>query len=499
MLDYVSIPTTITLSGLNNEKSISPSSYGEIYIKNRNIIPLKKLIKLPLIDGKEVGSKEYIKKSNKYFIRTKALQSGSYLLEVSSESVLPIRPQSFKPMDLREGYVLISKDSKVGEVAYLEKDYPNHMISGGLKALIIPEDRFYILAFLKSSFFKTQLSFKIPKGATIKHGKTKFLDCFIPFPNQVDGDDVIRYISELTKSIIRKEIMIKEKNKIIDEVIGKELLKNQKSDEYVYHNPIYNEMGSLNRIDAGFYSEEFKRHFFVISNYKHGAMNIEGHGYKLSRGQNLQVSTIGRSIYSDEPKENFYKVYLPKYFTKYGTISKILYLGNKNILKCLEKGDIVFGAEGFEKGRSIVITDEISRTITNIHGIIFKSEEHNVIKSIFIRCFMNYMRNMGLIDKFAVGGNGGSLAQKYWGTILFPNFSETKQKEIARYYHNPIKYDVCDLSLDNFERKDTEVTEESGILELDKQIKAIKQRLDEVIHQIVMDEEVEIDFSFLGL
>lgn len=46
---------------------------------------------------------------------------------------------------------------------------------------------------------------------------------------------------------------------------------------------------------------------------------------------------------------------LPKFLSKYGTVDKVEYLGNPNSLKTLKKGDLIFGAEGFEKGRSIVI------------------------------------------------------------------------------------------------------------------------------------------------
>ena len=45
------------------------------------------------------------------------------------------------------------------------------------------------------------------------------------------------------------------------------------------------------------------------------------------------------------------------------------YLGNPNELKTLKKGDVIFGAEGNEKGRSLAIIEEQSNTITNIHGI----------------------------------------------------------------------------------------------------------------------------------
>ena len=92
-------------------------------------------------------------------------------------------------------------------------------------------------------------------------------------------------------------------------------------------------------------------------------------GFSLSRGQNLQISNIGNSIYSKKKHKNFYTLILPKFISKYGTVDSIEYLGNSKCLKTLKKGDLIFGAEGFEKGRSIVIIEEQEKVITNIHGI----------------------------------------------------------------------------------------------------------------------------------
>lgn len=103
-------------------------------------------------------------------------------------------------------------------------------------------------------------------------------------------------------------------------------------------------------------------------------------------------------------------------------------MGNSKPLKTLKKGDLIFGAEGFEKGRSIVVIQEETNTITNIHGITIQQESHNLVKAIFVKCFLDYLRRKGLIDLFAVGGNGGSLAQKYWPYILSP-ISQKRDKK----------------------------------------------------------------------
>jgi len=68
---------------------------------------------------------------------------------------------------------------------------------------------------------------------------------------------------------------------------------------------------------------------------------------------------------------------------------------------------------------------------------------------------------------------------------------------MARYYYNPVSYKEDKLNLIEFEEEDLRITAEAGIVQLDKQIKAIKQKIDEVLYNIAMDMEVNISFDFL--
>jgi hypothetical protein len=75
---------------------------------------------------------------------------------------------------------------------------------------------------------------------------------------------------------------------------------------------------------------------------------------------------------------------------------------------------------GFEKGRSLVIFNDSKRNITNFHGMTIRHKDNNLGDSIFLKCFLDYLRSIGHIDLYATGGNGGSLSQKYWEVIPFP-------------------------------------------------------------------------------
>jgi type I restriction enzyme S subunit len=471
----------------------------DLIMPNKNYKFVRDFLSRPLKRsdlGQEIGSSNYIKKSPYFFLRTKALQSHSYLPDITSETAIPIIPNAFIKQNLEEGDLLISKDSNIGEAIILDKDYPYFMTSGAIYKLPIIEKKHYLLAFLKHDFFREQLDFMVPKGATIRHAKTLFLDCKIPYPNKKEHE-TIQYVEALTQAIINKEKSIKKRHKNILELIENELVENQNTDVFNFELPKIKEIEELGRLDTNLYRKEFKEIDFLIKNYLKGCQTIFDFGFTLSRGQNLQVSNIGKSIYSTNQYANFYTLVLPKFLSKYGTVDTVEYLGNSKKLKTLKKGDLIFGAEGFEKGRSIVTIEDKEKTITNIHGITIQQSEPNVIKAIFIKCCLDFLRDKGLIDLYAVGGNGGSLAQKYWNFIPFPKFETEKQQEISKLYHNEgISYSIRNCTLDNFLETDNEYNKSAGIIELDKTLKILKRAVDKAINDIINDREINLTFDF---
>jgi len=496
---YIKIPNSISFNSIvEKDYTLSSSQYMELIMPNKNFLYVRDFLKRDLQRkdlGVEVGSLNYIGQSTHYFVRTKALQAHSFLPEITSETALPIMPNSFVKMNLKQGDILISKDSNIGEVVILDKDYPNFMLSGAIYKLPVIEKKYYLLAFIKHNIFREQLDFMVPKGATIRHAKTMFLDCKIPMPNN-NSENVIKFVEVLTQAIINKEILIKERHETILKTIETELLENQKPNKFSFELPRINELEEVGRLDTNLYRKHFKNVVFEIQNYKNGFQTITDLGFTLSRGQNLQVSNIGESVYSTKKYTSFYTLMLPKFLSKYGTVDTIEYLGNPNNLKILQKGDLIFGAEGFEKGRSIVIIEEQSRAITNIHGITIQQKKHDINKAIFVKCCLDYLRNKGLIDLYAVGGNGGSLAQKYWEIIPFPKFDKHKQDEISKLYHNvELNYKTDTFTLDNFLQNDNEYNSNAGIFELDKTAKQLKEILNNTIDNIVNDKEITIRFN----
>ena len=498
-MEYTQIPLTITYKDIKEKQSLSPSSYKTLSVTNKTLKRIRDLISDKPQKGQEVGSPSYISKSNSYFIRTKALQA-SYFLPVLNdiECMVPILPNSFKDLKLKKGDILISKDANIGETAYLEEGLPCCMISGGLVRLKFPEHvKHYVFAFMKSGFFKEQVYLMASRGATIRHAKALWLDAMIPFPNQDNKDEVVSFVSLLTTAVIRKEAEIKRKYNKITGLIDGELRENQRPRKFIYDMPNLGDLRGTSRLDAGMFCEDYLRKQFLIDSYVRGSENIFACGFDFKRGQNLQISQIGRSMYTDEYKPNFYKLVRPLNLSDFGTVKKYEYLGNPRKLQTLKKGEILFSAEG-TIGKFSVFIDVDDKTITNIHGItIFRKNKENDVESIFLGLFLGYLRNIGILDYISVGGQGGSLAEKYWKYIKIPNFTRSKKEEIAKYYFNPANYDEEKLNLSEFEDEDVKVTEEAGILQLDKQCKAIRRILDTMMERVISDKEIEVSFDFL--
>jgi hypothetical protein len=219
-MKYLRVPSEITFTDLNTKAaSLSASMYRRVVIPASHTESVRELIK-GYDKGSDPGSMYYMEKSTRFFIRTKALQSHSYLLCPKGDAIIPINPRVFEDMVLADGDILLSKDSNVGECAMVDGDtWQNHTLSGGIVRLRPGINRYYLFAFLKHDLFKTELLSLVPRGATIAHANNLWLDCRIPFPNQSTADDVITYVGALIESIIDKEKEIRSRNDKIHSLI----------------------------------------------------------------------------------------------------------------------------------------------------------------------------------------------------------------------------------------------------------------------------------------
>ncbi len=492
-MKFAKLPKTISFNDLQNHKSKSFSASDHMYIAvNASTDTLENLVD-ELTKGNEVGSKSYLGfKTNYIFIRTKSIKRTSYLLEINNKEIAFISKETFEKKQkyvVKKNAILYTTGGDVGDVCISDTDIEGLLSSHIVQIYIKNKDlRYYVFSILKSAYGKEQIALSTPTGSIkgLDNFKMEYLkELKIPFPKD---NTVIKKISIMMRSLIYKERELKDKFDRISMVIEEELRGNQRRVEFAHKLTTYKDLLKYNRFDTGLYTEKFKKIEHLIYNYKNGSDTITNLGFYSIRGQNLQVSQIGKSLYADSLKPNFYELFLPTNITVYGTIKKVLFIGNSKKLLLVDNEDIIFGAEGFEKGRSFIPLAEKGKFITNIHGTMLRSNTAPTYQKIFIKCMLDWFREKEVVDAYSVGGNGGSFSTKYWKILHFPLFDDEKQKEIAKLYYNPSEdylNHISSFDLKSYQEIDSDVTKNSGILDLDSQIKAIKKIIDTEIKTMI--------------
>ena len=498
-MNYLQIPTEVSSHDIRaKEFSWSPGMYRRVEIPNSNTRTVRELLdpNRPYDKGTEPGSLYYMARSEWGFIRTKALQEHSTLLYPKGESIVALNPRGIKDwknFDLRDGDLLMTKDSNVGECVMVDGDgWANHAWSNGIVRLHPRENHFYFFAFVKHPLFKAQLLSMLPKGVTITHARDLWLDCTIPFPNQSDAPRVVAYVSALMQAMMEKEKAIRSRSELILKTIETELDAHQ-TKPFVFDHPTIHEIRRVGRLDAALYSKQYKQVLHSVEKYKHGSTNPKADGFEVVPGPSLEIKLLRVRVDCNEARPGFYALILPTNISDNGTLIRTQYLGTPKNLPLLQNGDIVFGESGCH--RSLVLIDVKENCTTNAHGIYARRSDGNLTKSIFLRCFYDWLDKTGIINLLAVGGNGGHFSPEYFSSLPVPKFPDEIQADIARLYHNPTLAPTTMPTLDDFVEWHRDWNENLGIWELDREMKALQTTLRQVQDQIIRGEMVVVPFA----
>ncbi|QPI67373.1 restriction endonuclease subunit S [Exiguobacterium sp. PBE] len=434
------VPMEIKMNDiLSNGFSLSPTNYKKVDVKSKNKIEILNLLdsENPFVRGIEPGSSAYLKdlKSKVKFVRNSCVDKVNNITQLQKTFFLNETVISYKSEHLLKNEdIIISTDANIGDSAFFYKeDEHEYLLSSGLVKINIKENvnKYYLLAMLKDSYFTSQLESMTPKGATIKHAGSKFLNCKITLPSEANFW-VIQVIENLMKNIIFSEKHAQKLQTKIFDIFDAELDAIDVEDQSIR----FSDLLSAKRIDAGFYSKEVREFFNKINNHPFGSKTLEELGYKTKRGPNLAKRDLGRSIKTEFFHPNYSLLIYPRDISDYGLIDKTVFLGAAGKVWFLEKKDILFSAEG-NVGKTFSICDDSLKFTTNFHGIIItpiERENVSIENTIFISTFLSYMKKMGYTDKISVGGQGGSFAVQYWDILKFPNMRKEKIEILKDLY-----------------------------------------------------------------
>ena len=475
MIDYIKEERTVkSIQNKNFARySLSPRDYRTLNIQNPNLKFLSDFVIKHFV-GKEIGAEAYARIKTKYrFLKTSNIQSSCLLDDSSTEYMFPCGKKGCYP---QKNDILIAKDGNgdgLGEACLYTFDNIDHhdMISSGIHCLRIDEKYlFYVLAFIKSKYFKAYFDLNTAQGSTIRHGKDISLKFQIPFPNQKNRESIEKYVSLLMQDIIDKEMQINKKNNQIDALISGELSKTQKESNYVWKYPHKEDILNEGRLDTGLYCQKYKQIEHLVRNYLYGAESLLSK-YTYKRGQNLQISQIGLSIYSKEQKNNFYRLLTNTELKDNRTISCFRYLGNANKLDVIGTNIVLLSADG-TIGRSIFV-DSLNNTITNIHMWLLskiKGNNENIYENIFLSCYLSWLRNNGFFEYIKDKANGGGIKENHLKKYIFvPNFPDEIQKKISSLYYSLVPKNK-NISLDDYLENTRRRNDRLGIFQLNLEL-----------------------------
>lgn len=349
----------------------------------------------------------------------------------------------------------------------------------------------YIYAFLRTDFFVEQVWSLLNRGVYPRMDTGALHQIQLPVTRDKNGAS---YVANLALAIVEKEQAIRRRSEAISAAINTELESHCDGALFGFEHPTLAEVQTSRRFDTGLYCRGFKAFKHRIEHYRPGALCLSKMGVKSRRGPNLAVSVIGKSIYTDKYKPGWYELIRPVNISEYGTLSRREWLGSTKRLPIVKQGDLILGCEGFEKGRSLVLVEAPERCTTNFHGTVLFWPGAELWQIIFVRCFLAYLREHGVIDWVGVGGSGGHMSPEYFDYLPFPRFPDHVQQQIASRYHKPSLPPKRKQTLENFVAWHREWNADLGIWELDRELKVLQRALSAVQEEIIGGRPVPLPF-----
>lgn len=387
--------------------------------------------------GDEPGSVAYADGSLQYLVKTEAVSSSRLTVSPLSPGLQSLHPFGFKAQDLENGDILVAKDGPVGSVSVLFWDAPptNVMLSSGIVRIRLPAREWFYYGVLRFGSFSEGIDLLTPRQATYRHaGLGLIRDALVPLP--LPFGEPQRRMAGLAKLCAACEQTMATKLRsvvsLLDVLVGT-------SDASVVGLPTTvttsSAVGSARRLDAAYLaakSSEFSRLVARCAHSSFADAFAKGE-IRESRGQNLQFTSIGFSDKHDSHLPGDWRLLEPNYIQPDFGIPRYRWLWCPRLLKVLKDGQVLVSAEGTIGNVTIFREEPDYPTVSNIHCIILDSalpdrEMHNA----WIAANIAYLREKGWLRAISVGGQGGSLALRYWRELPLLDFDPAVGEEVLQ-------------------------------------------------------------------
>ncbi len=234
----------------------------------------------------------------------------------------------------------------------------------------------------------------------------------------------------------------------------------------------------------GMYSNEYKHHRNLISNYKNGFFNISLENLKSGSTPDIRI---------------FSKKALLKWVTPTDIKDEGFFAPTENISmpssNNLDKSAILFinrtskGKKGEYVGIACYYDHSYYGDGHHNQGI-YKVEDYSESKKQFIVAFMNSTRK--ICGYTSQGTKMKEMKMNNFSELIFPSFPDKKQNEIAVEYYNALPTNST-LTLSNYLTKESSRNSKLGIFQLNLEILSLKEKLALIVDKIIKEEPIKIE------
>ncbi|HBD95743.1 MAG: hypothetical protein A2015_12880 [Spirochaetes bacterium GWF1_31_7] len=490
MRSYIIKPKSVKKSEIiKNDYIFSASRHNNIQI-NSNFDYLVNLIKISKKSVSLTNQKKYFN-----YVEIGSINTTTGYIEPTLKKSIDISTDSV--FQLEKDDILISTvRTYLGGIGIInQKD--QYLVAS--KALIVLRElkkdinKYYLFGILRTGFFIEQTNLILNASMYPRMDKDSFDKLKIPFPtntNHQNPEKVENHISNIVQNIIDKEEQIKLKNKQIDELIEKELKEKQKAGSFSYRYPKISEIREETRLDTGLYERNFKEIDFLIRNYEGGIFQIPLDKFKSGSTPKVRVF---------DPQNKKYKWVTPTLITDQGNYqpSATINMDSKNNLSkdCIL---IINRTSKGKKGEYVGITCfyEVNSFGLGQHNQgLYQIKDYSKFEKLFIICLLNSKLYRKLCGCISIGSKMKEMKSLDFAFLKFPNFPDSKQKEIVNLYYKSLEKNK-NLNIENYLEIEKIRNRKLGIFQLNLEIFSLQEQLETLVHKIVSEEYIEIDFAY---